>query len=72
MRIFGLLLIAVGVVVLAYQGFSYVTRDTIVDAGPVRITADHRHYVWVPPVLGAAAVIGGALLILGSSPRNYN
>ncbi len=67
MRIFAILLIAVGSLILAYQGFSYVTRDTIVEAGPVKITADQRHYVWLPPALGAIAIAGGSFMLLASS-----
>lgn len=66
MRLFGILLIALGAIALAYQGFTYVSRDTIVEAGPVKVTADRQHYVWLPPALGGAAVAIGALLLIGS------
>jgi hypothetical protein len=51
---------------LAYHGFSYATRDKVVDAGPVQVTAEREHTVWIPPVGGGVGVAAGvALLVLG-------
>ena len=62
----GLLLIVLGVAALAYQGISYKSRDTIVDIGPVKATAERRKTLELPPIVGIAAVAGGvALLVLG-------
>jgi len=64
--IIGVVLLLLGVAALAYQGFTYTSRETVVDIGPVHATADHEKTVPIPPVLGLAAVAGGvALLIVG-------
>ena len=58
MRMIGIILIILGALALGYQGFTYVTRESIVDAGPVQITADREKTVWIPPVVGGIAVVG--------------
>jgi hypothetical protein len=64
--IIGVVLLLLGVAALAYQGFTYTSRETVVDIGPVHATADHEKTVPIPPVLGLAAVAGGvALLVVG-------
>jgi hypothetical protein len=64
--IIGVVLILLGVAALAYQGFTYTTRETVVDIGPVHATAEREKTVPIPPVLGIAAVAGGiALLVVG-------
>ena len=64
--IIGVVLMLLGVAALAYQGFTYTSRETVVDIGPVHATADHQKTVPIPPVLGLAAVAGGvALLVVG-------
>ena len=64
--IIGVVLILLGVAALAYQGFTYTSRETVVDIGPVHATADQQKTVPIPPVLGLAAVAGGvALLVVG-------
>lgn len=65
--IVGVLLIVLGVVALAYQGISYKTRETVLDIGPVKATAERERTIPLPPVLGFAAVAGGVtLLVLGA------
>jgi len=65
--IVGILLIVAGVAALAYQGITYVSRDTVVDAGPVHITAAREHTIPLSPIVGGAALAGGvACVVLGS------
>jgi hypothetical protein len=66
----GLVLIAVGLVALVYQGITYTSRETVIDIGPLHATADRQKTLPLPPVLGIAAVAGGvALLIVGLRTR---
>ena len=66
----GLVLIVLGVVALAYQGFTYTSRETVIDIGPLHATADRQKTLTLPPVLGIAAVAGGvALLVVGVRKR---
>jgi hypothetical protein len=70
LAIAGIILIVLGVAALAYQGFTYTTRETIVDLGPIHATADREKTIPLPPILGAAAVAGGVvLLVLGLRKR---
>jgi len=62
-----ILLIAAGVAALAYQGFTYTTREKVIDIGDVHVMADKTKSVSLPPILGAFAIAGGILLlVLGS------
>jgi len=66
MRIIGIVLIILGALALGYQGFTYVTRDTVAQAGPVQVTAEREKTVWIPPVVGGVAIAAGAaMLVLG-------
>jgi hypothetical protein len=58
-------LLVLGVLALAYGGFTY-TKDTdTVNLGPIHIEAKQKERVNVPVWVGAAsAIAGGALLIL--------
>lgn len=62
--IVGVVLILLGVVALVYQGITYTSRETVVDIGPLHATADRQKTLPLPPVLGIAAVAGGALLLI--------
>ena len=62
--IIALVLIAIGVVSLAYEGITYTTRDKILEVGPVRATAEKEKTIPLPPVLGGVALAGGLLLLV--------
>jgi hypothetical protein len=67
--IIAIVLIAIGVVSLAYQGFTYTTREKIVDLGPIQATADKKHTVPLPPILGGLALAGGVVLLVVGARR---
>lgn len=54
---------------LAYQGFSYTTREKAIDLGPIQVTAEKQHYVYLPPVIGGVLLVGGVLMLIRSKGR---
>jgi hypothetical protein len=63
-RIVGLALVVIGVVALLWGGVFWTNRDTVLDAGPIKVTTDKREGVRVPPILGGAALLAGVLLVV--------
>ena len=67
LSIAGIALIVLGLVALVYQGFSYRSRETVLDIGPITATAERQKTVPLPPIVGIVAVIAGVgLLVAGS------
>ncbi len=60
----GIILIALGLFGLAWGGFTYTTREKVVDIGPIHATRDETHNVSLPPIAGAVAIIGGVVLLV--------
>jgi len=54
-----------GVAGLAWSGFSYTTRERVVDVGPIHVTRDKTSTVPAPPIAGALAWVGGIVLVAG-------
>jgi len=63
MKTFGIVLIVIGIIMMVMTGFSYVTQETIIDAGPLEVTADKRESINWPPYVGGIALITGIILI---------
>ena len=63
-RTLGIILIVLGLVGLAYGGFTYTTTEKIVDIGPIHATRDVTHDFPLPPVAGGLALIGGIVLLV--------
>jgi len=64
-RTMGVVLIVLGLVGLIWGGFSYTTRKTVVDIGPIHATRDQTHNIPLPPIIGALALVGGVVLFVG-------
>ena len=66
MKTAGITIFIVGLLMTLYTGFTYVTKEKVVDLGELEITQDSQHTVnWQPYVGVGAMAIGGAVLILG-------
>jgi hypothetical protein len=60
----GIVLIAFGIAALVYQGFTYTTRETVIDIGPIQATAEREKTIPLPPILGIVAIAGGVALMM--------
>ena len=68
--ILGIALIAIGLLALAYQGFSYTTQKKVVDIGPLQATKEEHHTIPLPPILGALALISGVVVVVADRRGN--
>jgi Zn-dependent protease with chaperone function len=59
-----IVLIVAGIAVFIYQGFTYKTREKVVDLGSVHVMADRTKMISIPPILGALAIVGGVAWLL--------
>ena len=66
MKKFGLVILAIGLVITLITGFKYVTREKVVDIGNLQISRNKNHsIVWSPMVGIVVMTIGGGLFIWG-------
>ena len=63
-RAIGYLLIAVGVIMMIYTGFTYQSRDKVADIGPINITATRSHPVSWSPIIGVILIVGGIVVVV--------
>ena len=69
--LFGIALIVLGVVVFAYQGITYTTRENVVDLGPIQASVETKKTVALPPVLGAFVLAGGIVLVVAGTKKSW-
>ena len=62
------ILIALGLVVLAYSGITFKTPGKPVDVLGIHIETTHSHFI--PPVFGAIALVGGIVLLAATPKRD--
>jgi nitrate reductase gamma subunit len=61
--IFGVLLIAIGIAGLVIANVSFTEKQFVVDAGPIKVTAEQQHNIPIPSIAGVIAVIAGVGMI---------
>ena len=59
----GITLIVVGVLMMIYTGFTYVTKEEVADMGPVEINKTERHPVQWSPIVGGILLVGGLIMV---------
>ena len=48
----GIILIVIGIFAFAYQGFTFTTREKVIDLGPIHMTAEKTRTIPLPPIVG--------------------
>ena len=66
----GILLIVVGIIALAYGGYtSFTTKENVAKLGPVEINKQDEHRVPIGPIVGGLCLAGGVVLLLAGNKK---
>jgi hypothetical protein len=63
MKALAVVLIVLGVLALAYGGFTYTREKKVIDLGPIQASRKETSTVPLPPILGVAAILGGGIIL---------
>ena len=62
-RTLGIVLVVIGIVMMAYTGFNYVTKEKVVDIGPLEISKENNNPVSWSPIVGVVLLVGGIIVM---------
>jgi uncharacterized membrane protein YidH (DUF202 family) len=66
--ILGIILIVVGIIVVAYGGYtSYTTKENVAKLGPIEINTHEEHPVPIGPIVGGVCIVGGIILLVSGN-----
>ena len=67
MKLVGIILVAIGILALVYQGFTYTQTKQDAKLGPIEINHQETHSVPIPPLVGGVCIVAGvAALAVGA------
>ena len=69
LTIVGVVLIALGIGGLLLGHFTYSDTKPVLDAGPIHVTAQEDHTVWIPTIASIAVLLAGFGLIFVGQRR---
>ncbi|WP_199140880.1 hypothetical protein [Pedobacter sp. ASV12] len=68
-RTIGVILMIIGIIMLAWTGFTYTKKEKVIDAGPIQVSADKQKTVNWPPYVGGIVLIAGVVVFVGSKKK---
>lgn len=69
MKTFGIVLIVVGLIMLFVPGFDFITKEKVIDAGPIQVTADKKNEIGWPTYAGGVVAAIGVVLVFVSKKK---
>lgn len=70
MTIAGIVLLVLGALALAYQGINYNRQKTVLDVGPMKVSAETQERLPIPPIVGGLALVGGVVLLVVGAKKS--
>lgn len=59
----GIVIAIIGILMIIYTGFNYVTTEKVIDLGPMEMSMEKNHPVQWSPIVGVVLLIGGIVLV---------
>ncbi|MEO6670686.1 MAG: hypothetical protein ABIN36_14485 [Ferruginibacter sp.] len=63
MKVFGIVLIGIGIIMLIFRGFNFTQEKKVADIGPLEINKKENKSVAWPMYAGGIAVIAGICMV---------
>ena len=69
--VFGIMLIAIGIAGLVIDNITFTEKKVVIDAGPLKVTADQQRTIPVPSIAGVIAIaVGAGMIFFGRQARS--
>lgn len=69
MRTLGIILIALGIIMMIITGVNVVTKKNVVDAGPIQIDKKENNPISWSPIVGGVLLVAGVVIVVAGNKR---
>ncbi len=64
MKTLGIVLLIIGAIMMVFTGFNIVTKEKVVDLGPLEINKEEKTPIYWSPVTGGVLMAAGILVLV--------
>jgi hypothetical protein len=69
MKNLGIVLIVIGLVMTVITGFNFVTREKVVDVGPLHVSKEKNNPIQWSPIVGGVLLVAGIVVVVTNKSR---
>jgi hypothetical protein len=69
MKTAGIIILIAGLLMTLYTGFTYVTKEKVLDVAGLELTRDDHHSISWQPYVGIATMVVGGVVLLASRKK---
>lgn len=69
MKTLGIILIAAGIIMMVFRGFSFTQEKKVVDLGPLEVNKKEKKSVNWPIYAGAVATVAGVVILIAAKKK---
>lgn len=66
MKTLGIILIVIGGIMTVFTGFNIITKEEVVDVGPIEINKEEKTPIYWSPITGAILLVAGVVILVTS------
>lgn len=66
MKTLGILLIVIGAIMTVFTGFNIITKEEVIDVGPLEVNKEEKTPVYWSPVTGVILLVAGVVIVATS------
>jgi len=64
MKTLGIVVLALGIIMTIFTGFNVITKEKVVDLGPVEINKEEKTPIYWSPITGGILIVAGAIIMV--------
>ena len=64
MKTLGIVVLALGIIMTIFTGFNVITKEKVVDVGPLEINKEEKTPIYWSPITGGILIVAGAIILV--------
>lgn len=70
MKAIGIVVLVIGILMTVFTGFNLITKEEVVDVGPVEINKEKKTPIYWSPITGGVLIVAGIVIMVVGQKRS--